>query len=605
MGALCGLMGHEPALVQAMAHRIAHRAAGPPTIHELDGITLASFDGGFAAGRCHVLIGDCDIPAGSPVPPDGAPTDAEGARPLAPATTAGAIAALLAIADSDRPAHDLPVEIEGDFAIALVEHNTGRVVLARDRAGARPLYYTFWQGRVAFASEYKALLALPGLQRSVDLASLQQLQASKTVPADATLLDGVHQVPAGSYVVLEPGRAVERAQTNRYWTPALNLDRRSSFDALADEVRATFVDAVDARIADPIAISLSGGIDSIAILAAARRLRPDARILTFSAGDSEDDPELVRARRAVEHFRTEHHEAVFDPARLPDLMPVLVWHLEDPIARTETLMAYELCRIASSHASVLLRGDGADGLFAGMPRHRLLALGGRVAPARGVTADVYRFTQSGTRPDTRLGRLLVDRHFAKKIPPVPVVLGAPEPPPAAVLPSGPEMLNEVLVHGPRHALPMLLQKVERMHAAFGMRSLSPFTDSRMLALATRIPSRFKHDGRRDKKIFRRSMAGLLPPELAALPKHPQRIRETAPFCDALEQLADRWLTPDAVARRGLLDAGTVRRLLNRPAGGIWAPEHAMRIWTLIGTEIWAATFIDGDGGAPVRMPVAR
>jgi hypothetical protein len=101
------------------------------------------------------------------------------------------------------------------------------------------------------------------------------------------------------------------------------------------------------------------------------------------------------------------------------------------------------------------------------------------------------------------------------------------------------------------------------------------------------------------------MAGLLPPELAALPKHPQRIRETAPFCDALEQLADRWLTPGAIARRGLLDAGTVRRLLNRPAGGVWAPEHAMRIWTLIGTEIWAATFIDGDGGAPVRMPVAR
>lgn len=584
MGAICGLLAEEPGIVRAMAHRIAHRSIAPATIHELDGITLASFDGGFAAGRRHALCADIDVP-GSDWRDD---------------TPEHRTATLRVFGDCDCPATDVPAEIEGDFAAAIIELDTGQVVLARDRAGARPLYYAFWRGRLAFASEYKALLALPGIGRRPDLAAIQQLQAAKVVAAEATLLAAVRQVPSGSYLMVD-GQATP--VSGRFWKPSLDIDQRSGSGALSKQVCDTFLQCVGDRIHDAAAISLSGGVDSIAILAAARMLRPDSRILTYSAGDSHDDPELINARRAADHFRTEHHEVVIDPDRLPEIMPVLIWHLEDPIARTETLMTFELCRLASKQVRVLLRGDGADGLFGGMERHRLLAIGGRLPAARGVMADIYRFTQSGARPSTWIGRTLVNRHVARNIPLVPIVIGAPQTSPAGPLPSGPEMLNQVLVEGPCHALPMLLQKGERMHAAFAMRGLSPFTDRRMIELAARIPSRYKHDGWHDKKIFRESMLGLLPAGLTALAKHPQRVRETVAFCDALEQLAGRWLTPGAVARRGLLAPDAVRRMLVRPAGRAWKPEHAMRIWTLIGTEIWASTFLDRDGSGPVNDPV--
>jgi asparagine synthase (glutamine-hydrolysing) len=161
------------------------------------------------------------------------------------------------------------------------------------------------------------------------------------------------------------------------------------------------------------------------------------------------------------------------------------------------------------------------------------------------------------------------------------------------------MLNAVLVEGPRQALPMLLQKIERPHAAFAMRTTSPFTDGRMLELSARIPSRFKNDGLRNKRIFRDAMRTLLPAELVRLPKHAQRVRETVRFCDALEELTRRWLSPESYVRSELVEEDTVRGLLVRPHGGLWPPEHAMRLWTLVGVEIWAKSFLHGDGSQPV------
>jgi len=379
----------------------------------------------------------------------------------------------------------------------------------------------------------------------------------------------------------------------------LNIDRRSSYAALKQEICTTFLNAVERRLPDPVAISVSGGIDSMAMVGAARRLRPEGRILTFSAGDAPDDPELIWARRVADRFRTEHHEVIMEPDDVLSIMPTLVWHLEDPIARTETLMAYKLCAAVAPLSRVVLRGDGADGLFGGMSRHQLLALAGRIPPARSFLADIYRYTQSATAPSSFLGRLAIQHYFAKKIPEVPVVLGVQEASSTSPLPAGPEMLNEVIVQGPRHALPMLLQKVERMHGAFGVRTVSPFVDHGMIRLASQIPSRFKHDGLHDKKIFREAMQSLLPPEFASRPKYPQRIRETTAFCDALEVLSRRWLDDGAVTLQ-YYDPGSVSSLLKRPSSGLWKPEHAMRIWTLVGAEIWARTFLIGDGGEPVQ-----
>jgi asparagine synthase (glutamine-hydrolysing) len=193
----------------------------------------------------------------------------------------------------------------------------------------------------------------------------------------------------------------------------------------------------------------------------------------------------------------------------------------------------------------------------------------------------------------------VKQVLARKIPPVPRVLGAAGGESPASLPQGGrELLNEVMVRGPIHALPMLLQKVERVFGAFAMNTVSPFVDPEVIAAAFRTPSRYKHDGRRNKIVLRDALRPLMPAEFANRPKYAQRVRETQPFCAALAAIADRLLSPEQVQARGLFEADDVARLLPRRADGTWAPEHAMRIWTLVLTELWARAFVDGDGSAP-------
>jgi asparagine synthase (glutamine-hydrolysing) len=301
-------------------------------------------------------------------------------------------------------------------------------------------------------------------------------------------------------------------------------------------------------------------------------------------------------------FGARHHYIVADPDRLAGDLPRLAWHLEDPIARTEVWQTLQLCEVTAPHASSVLRGDGSDGMFGGMDRHQLLAWAAVAPPLRAALEDIYWFTQSGSRPRTILARLAVDRWLARKMPPVPRVLGAaPGRAPAPLPSAGKELLNAVMVDGPIHALPMLLQKIERIFAAFAMASISPFVDPDLVAAAFRIPSRHKHDGRRNKKVLRDAMRPLLSAELLNRPKFPQRVRETRAFCDALAAIANRLLQPEQVRARGLFEPADVARLLPRRPDGTWTPEHAMRIWTLALTELWARAFVDGDGSAPPVM----
>jgi asparagine synthase (glutamine-hydrolysing) len=161
-----------------------------------------------------------------------------------------------------------------------------------------------------------------------------------------------------------------------------------------------------------------------------------------------------------------------------------------------------------------------------------------------------------------------------------------------------ETLNEFLRSGTIHGLPEWLQKVERSHAAVGLRFSSPYIDPELIRIAFTVPARHKQRFWRGKVVLRGAMRDLLPRDFAERPKHPQRMRESRRFCDALAELAGRFLEPGRVEARGLLEATDVARLLRRPESGVWPPEHAMRIWTLLVTELWAQLFLDAEVVGP-------
>lgn len=488
-------------------------------------------------------------------------------------------------------------KLSASFAAAIHDQSDGSLTLARDWAGARGLYYVPWQGGIAFASEYKALLSLPGIGRNIDRQALQHLSSRKTLPANRTLIEGIRQVPAGSSIQFKGDQAGEPV---RFWKPEVAV-AEGDLSFHANQVCETFLQTMEKRAGqmDPLAVSLSGGIDSIAMVAALRRLYPNKRLLTFSVGDRSDDPELVWAQRVADRFQTEHHGIVCSAERLRSELPSLVWHLEDPLGRTETLLGFCLAREISKHCSAVFRGDAADGLFGGMPRHKILAWAQQFPPLRSALSQVYSFTQTGVMPTRVAPRLLVGGYFRGSIAPPTTVLGAQPPQALAPFPGnhGAELLNHVTAQGSIESVPTMLSKVDRTHAAFAVRGICPFVDQEMVACGYRVPSKFKHNGKRNKIVWREAMSQLLPSELSNRPKFPQRIKESKSFCNELAGLAEPLLTSARANARGLYDESDVSKLLVRDKSGVWPPEHAMRLWTLLLVEIWARLFVDQDGGA--------
>lgn len=473
--------------------------------------------------------------------------------------------------------------IEADFALALINTKTLQLVLVRDRFGTRPLYYYQQQSQAFFASEYKAIIQQQPESARVDVDILQYLHSRKTVPADRTLMQEIYQVPPQSYVIINTDGT---KSIHRYWQPTLSL-RNNSLEYFSNRLAAAFLGAVGKRIHHdlPVIVSLSGGIDSIAILGAVRHLEPERTVHTFTVGDNNQDPELVWAEKVAKYYGTQHYPIVLKADILAESLPKLAWHLEDPIARTETLMGYVLAQAASKVGRIILRGDGADGLFGGMPRHTLVARAQRWPFIRFFVDPLYGFTQTGVLPQNPVTGLAIKTLLGRKIPSYPHVAGARGLTYKTQLPpAGKELLNRLLVSSPLQALPMLLQKMERVHAAFGMRCISPFLDQQVVELAYQIPSKFKNDGNNDKIVLREAVAGFVPDEFRSRPKHPQRIKEDRAFCDQLETVARSLLTHDLVTAKGLYSWDEIRRLLDRRGSRPWRAEHAMRIWTLVLSE---------------------
>ncbi|MDX6469592.1 MAG: hypothetical protein QOF75_1395, partial [Gaiellaceae bacterium] len=255
--------------------------------------------------------------------------------------------------------------LEGMFALALWDAGRGRLVLARDRLGKKPLAWTrLGDGTLAFASEVKALLALPGASREPDLAALDAYLALQYVPGTRTGLRGVHRLPPGTLLVAEG--ASERIE--RYWEPELTSDPQSD-DVWLERVRETVTDAVRKRlVADvPLGALLSGGIDS-AIVVALMAQQSAAPVRTFTVGfGAERYDERPFARAVAERYATDHEEIVLEPDAAATL-PRLAAAFDEPLGDEAALPLFLICEEALKHVTVALVGDGGDEAFAGYER---------------------------------------------------------------------------------------------------------------------------------------------------------------------------------------------------------------------------------------------
>jgi asparagine synthase (glutamine-hydrolysing) len=491
-------------------------------------------------------------------------------------------------------------QVQYPFALAAWDQRSKTLWLARDFVGQKPLHYCrLPDGGIAFATEYKALLALAQLKAEPDLDALQYMQCYKRTPSGRTLLSGIQSAPPGALIRLDRSGSVYDRQSMR---PLIVDVQPVDEQTACRELARRFVEAIRPLVAGRrrIGVSLSGGIDSMSVAYACRQCAPDAELVGFTAGNGADDPEISTAAIVMERLHGRHVPVVVTTEPLVERLPHAVWAFESPVGRTETFQALEIARAAHQDGfDWLMTGMGSDNLFAGMPKHKLLWLSQWVPPLRKDLHEFYALTQSGRAPERPLAQLMNVTYFRGAVPSVPRVKGAqfqPEMP--SLPPAGPEFLNHALASNANDNISRSLVRLERPFQAFGVDFASPFFDRRVMDYAFQLPSRYKIHLGQEKYILRRAMRSLVSTDLLDIPKGISRIRQDAAFAATLWGLSAHYLNPERVRRRGFFELDDVARVQRSIRRAHYHTEAAMRLWTMIVTEIWAEIYLDQRGRRP-------
>ncbi len=488
---------------------------------------------------------------------------------------------------------DFVGKLEGMFAFGLWDRRARTLILARDRTGIKPLFYHLRGDGLAFASELKPVLHIPGFERRVNRRALRSTMRYACNIEDESMMSGIFKLRPGYLLLWRDGKT----RTQPYWTHPEPKPESWDEDRLVHEVRGRLANVVRSHmISDaPLGAALSGGLDSSAVVALMSKASVGA-VETFTVGHGHDDPDLIKARVVAEHCNTNHHEILVGADNVADLLPRVVWHLEEPLGQMEIIQMYANYREASRFVKVLMVGEGADECFAGYPRYKLLHT--RLAPYE-LRQDLYRrvYMYADERPQTLLGRTISSALWAH-----PARSPMPDPVPRAPLPwlgEDPALaVNHALNYDQRTYLHQLsLKRADALGMAHSLELRVPFVDRQIVELANRIPAGFLLRNGMEKYILRRAVAPMLPKQIVWRRKRGFQMRLGLGLANTLEYLASRLLRPEDVRRRGFFDPLAVHDLRRgRPhratlmAQRVWS----FRLWAVLQAEVWARLFLDRD-----------
>jgi asparagine synthase (glutamine-hydrolysing) len=265
--------------------------------------------------------------------------------------------------------------LDGDFGIGLWDCDKKQLVLARDRAGVKPVYYAYVDGRFIFASEIKALLRYPGIDKSLDVTSFYHYLSFLVVPPPRTLIKNISKLEAASFLTLKPSNGF-RSEPQKYWLPLPNVEHGRSFADLDEELEALFSASVKKRLMADVSVGVlfSGGVDSTLNLCSFGELIAPQRVKTFTvgmdqAGDFHDDSMI--ARDMAKRLGSDHHEVRITEADLLATAQNLAYLQDEPVSDPVAVPLYFVTKLAKEHGvTVLQAGEGADELFCGYGNYR-------------------------------------------------------------------------------------------------------------------------------------------------------------------------------------------------------------------------------------------
>ncbi len=512
--------------------------------------------------------------------------------------------------------------LNGMFAFLLLDRDRGRLVAGRDHFGIKPLYYCAVDGSLLFASEIKALLRHPAVRAEPDYDALREYVTFQFLLDDRTLFKGIRKVKPGHYLTIDLRSG--RLQDVRYWEPTFQVDFDHTEEYFLNELRWLLEDAVRLQLRSdvPVGTHLSGGMDSSVItLLAARQLSAPVQAFTGAFHEGPEFDERGYARQVAAACGAELHEVVPTEQEFVDLLPRLVYHMDEPAAGPGLFPQFIVSRLAKSHVKVALGGQGGDEIFGGYARYMVAYLEQVLKGAVFETNEEREHIVSlesilpnlpylrayvpmmqhlwGTHlfaPMDRRYFRLVDRsagaldllsddfrssfdreelfgRFQR-------IFNHPE-----TLSYYNKMTHFDLVTG----LPALLQVEDRVSMAVSLESRVPLLDHRIADLVTRMPPRMKFKGGEMKYIMKRAAHDLLPPAVLGrkdkmgfpVPLHLwARGQSRSLFQDAL-------LSPTARVR-GLYNQAEVAKLLDREQA------FSRTSWGILNLELWFRQFIDAQ-----------
>jgi asparagine synthase (glutamine-hydrolysing) len=465
----------------------------------------------------------------------------------------------------------------GMFAFALHERESGRVVLARDRFGIKPLYLSEAPGRLRFSSTLPGIVAAGDVDTSVDPEALQfYMSWHAVVPPPWTILKGVRKLPPATVrIIEEDGRFKEHV----FWDPPFGDhegDAARSPAEWQEMVLAALRTAVERRmVADvPVGVLLSGGVDSSLIVGLLAEMGQHG-LSTFSIGfeeaNGEKGDEFVYSDLIARHYGTDHHQLFVPSADLLRELPGAIEAMSEPMVSYDNVGFYLLSREVAKHIKVVQSGQGADEVFAGYHWYPPMA-GANDPVATYARAFFDRDSETLNRhlgPDWRNGGTLpldfVREHFARA--------GAADPVAKALRIDS----NVMLVDDP-------VKRVDNMTMAWGLEARVPFLDHELAELAARVPSELKLAGG-GKGILKDVARKVIPSEVIDRPKGyfpvPALKYIEGPYLDLVRDA----LTSQRARERGLFDGGYLERLFADPTGHI-TPLRGSELWQAGLLELW-------------------
>jgi len=641
MCGICGVVGQaDEQLIKNMLARIAHR--GPDD----EGIHIAATSTADRVGLGHRRLSIIDLSPGGHEPM----ADASGQLWL---TFNGEIynfkelrTELEALGHSFRSESDAEViiyayrewgpdclaRLNGMFAFAIWDAHDQSLFLARDRLGIKPLYYADSPAGFAFASEIKALFAIPGFERAVDLSALDQFMTFLWTPDPKTAFRNVLKLPPAHYLVYRDGRA----EVRQYWDITFDEDNSLSEAEWVERLREQVERSVRAQmIADvPLGAFLSGGLDSSTLIALMTGAATQ-QVTTYTFGFKQEDlrydileDDVKYARVIGRQFQTDYHEEFLEP-HVMELLPKLVYHMDEPVADPAIITSYLICRTARERLTVLLSGMGGDEVFAGYPRHAAV----KIAEAYNLIPAFLSRPVVAALPGAKPGRFTALFRNTKKLarsaalPERERYLGfgtyfteaekrelyAGEMREAASgfhpyeqheryfdRVRGADFINQMLYIDLKTFLPCLnLTYTDKTSMAASMEVRVPLLDHELIELAARIPARLKLKSLTGKYILKRAAEKWLPREIVYRKKAgfsaPVRAWLVRDLRDTVEEL----LSEANIKRRGYFDYAIVRRLIDQNLAG--REDNNLKIFQLLTLELWHRAFIDSNTAPADRL----